>query len=194
MLEFQGERKASICMLNFFLCFSCSFRFLKQQNEKIRVVLADPVGSSLSHRAKFGVCFSKEQTERKIRKHRYDSIVEGVGLDRVTKNFELALIDDAETVSDQEVLNMAHWLLREEGLFVGSSSALNVVVACREAIKSGPGRCIVTIVCDSGHRHLSRFWNEEFIVQSAVDGLYGGLVWPDPMAPTNSLLPACCKV
>lgn len=56
----------------------------------------------------------------------------------------------SESIEDQEVLDMAHWLLREEGLFVGSSSALNVVAACRVAQKLDPGSTIVTIVCDTG--------------------------------------------
>ena len=61
-----------------------------------------------------------------MRKHRYDSIVEGVGLDRLTRNFSKAKIDDSHQASDQEIVDMAHWLLNNEGLFVGSSSALNV--------------------------------------------------------------------
>ena len=59
--------------------------FLKSQNVSIKCVLADPNGSSLYHRVHSGVCFSREQTERKMRKHRYDTIVEGVGLDRITR-------------------------------------------------------------------------------------------------------------
>ena len=69
----------------------------------------------------------------KVKKHRYDSIVEGVGLDRVTANFSLADIDSAMSVSDQEEVDTAHWLLQNEGLFVGSSSALNVAVAIHTA-------------------------------------------------------------
>jgi len=57
----------------------------------------------------------------------------GVGLDRVTDNFRLALVDDAVCVSDQEALDTAHWLLQNEGLFVGSSSALNIAAAARTA-------------------------------------------------------------
>ena len=59
--------------------------YLKSKNPDIKCILADPIGSSLYHRVKNGVCFAREQTERKIRKHRYDSIVEGVGLDRITR-------------------------------------------------------------------------------------------------------------
>jgi cysteine synthase len=138
-------------------------RYLKGRKPSVRVVLADPTGSSLFHRVKHGVCYTVQQAEKTVRKHRYDSIVEGVGLDRLTSNFKLALIDDAERIADQEILDTAHYLLREEGLFVGSSSAMNVAAACRVALSMPKGSHIVTIICDSGQRHLSRFWNPAYI-------------------------------
>ncbi|RYH21335.1 pyridoxal-phosphate dependent enzyme [archaeon] len=146
-------------------------RYLKERNISIRVVLADPSGSSLCNKVRHNVCYTVEQAERKVRKHRYDSIVEGVGLDRVTANFSKALLDDAYEVKDQTLLNMAHALLHLEGLFVGSSSALNLAVACKVARVLPEGSTVVTIICDNGSRHLSRFWNEEFIASA-------GLSWP----------------
>ena len=65
------------------------------------------------------------------------------------------------------------------GLFVGSSSALNIVAACRVARSMAPGSTVVTIVCDSGHRHMSRFWNPEFITSCSKAGMYD-LKWPEP--------------
>ena len=103
-----------------------------------------------------GVCFTNEQSERKLKKHRYDSIVEGIGLDRLTANFHKAKIDKAIRVEDQEALDMAHWLLVNEGLFVGSSSAVNIVAASRAATTLEPHSTVVTVVCDSGRTHLSR--------------------------------------
>jgi cysteine synthase len=138
-------------------------RYLKGRKPSVRIVLADPTGSSLFHRVKHGVCYTVQQAEKTVRKHRYDSIVEGVGLDRLTSNFKLALIDDAERIADQEIIDTAHYLLREEGLFVGSSSAMNVAAACRVAISMPKGSVVVTIICDSGQRHLSRFWNPAYI-------------------------------
>lgn len=161
-------------------------RFLKEQNPNVLIVLADPEGSSLHNRVEFGVCFTPQQQERHQRKHRYDSIVEGVGLDRVTRNFEQACIDRSEKVSDQEIIDMAHWVLQNEMLFVGSSSALNLVAACRTATKMAEGSRVVTVICDQGYRHLSRFWNRLFI-----DGHKGTsdeipLVWP-----SIDVIPAC---
>ncbi len=95
-----------------------------------------------------------------------------MGLDRVTKNFERSIIDDAIKISDQEILDTAHWLLTHEGLYVGSSSALNIAAACHVANNLGPGHNVVTIICDNGQRHMSRFWNPEYV------GNYM-LQWPD---------------
>jgi cysteine synthase A len=145
----------------------------------VQVVLADPNGSSLFHKVKYGVCYTPHQSEKSVKKHRYDSIVEGVGLDRLTNNFVLADIDAAMKISDQELLETAHWLLKHEGLFVGSSSALNVAVACRQAAILGHGHTIVTIICDNGQRHMSRLWNPDYV------GTYG-LTWPDICSSTSS--------
>ena len=171
-------------------------QYLKQvSNNEVQVVLADPQGSSLFNKVMQGVCYTHQQSETKIKKHRYDSIVEGVGLDRVTANFSQALdsIDSAECVPDQEILLTAHWLLVNEGLFVGSSSALNVAAALQVAKRLGKGSTVVTIICDTGHRHMSRFWNKEYI------GKYN-LVWPEAEKNTGTsvekgekVLPACIQ-
>lgn len=142
------------------------------EKKATEIILADPQGSSLYHKVVNGVCYTPQQREQKQRKHRYDSIVEGVGLDRITANFDKALIDSAESVSDQEMVDMAHWLLHKEGLFVSSSSALNLVAALRVARRLGPGATIATIVCENGQRHLPRFWNPKYLDDR-------GLRWPE---------------
>mmetsp|Transcript_37051 Transcript_37051/g.48789 ORF Transcript_37051/g.48789 Transcript_37051/m.48789 type:complete len:419 (+) Transcript_37051:86-1342(+) len=148
-------------------------KFLKKKNPKVEVFLVDPPGSSLYHRVKHGVCYTEEQSEQTVRKHRYDSIVEGTGLDRITQNFLKADIDDAYKIPDQTTLQMAHYLLSKEGLFVGSSTAINCVGAVLAAQKLGPGHTIVTILCDSGQRHMTRFWDKDFTEKR-------GLQWPKP--------------
>lgn len=137
---------------------------LKEKSSgNVRIALADPPGSSLFHWAKNGVAYTPQQAERSIRRHRYDTIIEGVGLDRVTSNMRHALVDDAFQVSDQEAVHMARWLLQEEGLFIGSSSAMNVAGAVKLARTLPPGSTIVTLLCDHGSRHLARFWNDEYL-------------------------------
>ena len=63
---------------------------------------------------------------------------------------------------------MAHYLLENEGLFVGSSAAMNCVGAVKAARVLGPGRRIVTVLCDGGHRHLSKFHNVEYLKEQGL--------------------------
>jgi cysteine synthase A len=158
------------------------------------VILADPPGSSLYRYVRSGVCWNAGQAERSLRRHRYDTIAEGIGLDRVTANLALAEIDDAVAVTDQQAVDAAHYLLRHEGLFVGSSSAVNVAAtvrfcaAARRRSSSSsakfnpapllpPGAVVVTVLCDSGHRHTSRFWCREKLASDF------NLKWPSDKDP-----------
>mmetsp|Transcript_7894 Transcript_7894/g.23341 ORF Transcript_7894/g.23341 Transcript_7894/m.23341 type:complete len:413 (-) Transcript_7894:501-1739(-) len=164
-------------------------RYLKERNPSIRVILVDPPGSALYNKVKHGVAYADQQRERALLRHRYDTLAEGIGLDRVTDNFsrgyDAGVLDDAVRVTDQEAVDVAHWLLREEGIFVGSSSAFNVAGAVETAMSSGPGCRVVTVICDSGQRHLTRFWNRDF-----VRGW--GLEWPEDKAKDRRL-PQCLR-
>lgn len=130
-------------------------RYLKARRPSVRVVLVDPPGSALYNRVKHGVMYASQQQERSARRHRYDTMMEGVGIDRVTANFGRALVDDAVRVDDTESIAMARQLLERDGLFVGGSAAMNCVGAVRVARQLGPGHTIVTVLCDGGQRYLS---------------------------------------
>jgi cysteine synthase len=138
--------------------------YLKSRLSNVLVVLADPQGSSLTNAVKHGVLYTPEQSEKALKRHRIDTIVEGVGLDRLTNNLSkaLTLIDDAIRVTDAEVVAMSRRLLREEGFFVGSSSALNCSAALKLAKKLGPGHRIVTIFCSSGEREVTKLYDDDF--------------------------------
>jgi cysteine synthase A len=101
--------------------------FLKPKLPDLKVVLADPVGSGLYNRVKYGVMFDPKEREGTRRRHQVDTIVEGIGVNRVTRNFEVGreLVDDAIRVSDEQAMAMAKWLVEKDGIFVGSSSAVN---------------------------------------------------------------------
>lgn len=101
--------------------------FLKPKLPELKVVLADPQGSGLYNRVKYGVMFDVKEREGTRRRHQVDTIVEGIGVNRVTKNFEAGreLVDDAVRVSDEQALAMARWLVEKDGIFIGSSSAVN---------------------------------------------------------------------
>lgn len=137
---------------------------LKPLLPDMKVVLADPQGSGLYNKIKYGVMFSSTEAEGTRRRHQVDSIVEGIGVNRVTRNFEagMHLIDDAVKVTDQQAMRMARWLVEQEGLFVGASSAVNCVAAAtvaRQMAREGKADArVVTVLCDSGTRHLSKFW------------------------------------
>jgi cysteine synthase A len=91
------------------------------------------------------------------------SITEGIGNSRVTSNLEGTPIDDAVRVGDPDAVAMVYRLLREEGLYVGGSSGINVCAAVEVARRLGPGHTIVTILCDGGDRYRSRLFNREWL-------------------------------
>ena len=101
--------------------------FLKSKLPGIKIVLADPTGSGLYHKIKNGVMFHTMEKEGTRRRQQVDTIVEGIGLTRSTANLEAGqdLIDDAVKVTDAQAMAMARWLVEKDGIFVGSSSAVN---------------------------------------------------------------------
>jgi SAM-dependent methyltransferase len=89
------------------------------------------------------------------------SITEGIGIGRVTANLQNSPLDDAEHIPDPETVAMVYHLLREEGLFLGSASGVNVAGALRVARQLGRGHTIVTVLCDGGHKYQSRLFNRD---------------------------------
>jgi cysteine synthase len=101
--------------------------YLKPLLPNLKVILADPQGSGLYNKIKYGVMFAPTEKEGTRRRHQVDTLVEGIGINRLTKNFEVGRVEvnDAIRVSDGEALGMARWLVERDGIFVGSSSAVN---------------------------------------------------------------------
>lgn len=133
-------------------------RYLKERRQSVRAVLADPAGSALYNYVRHGEPAASEG----------NSISEGIGSSRVTANLEGTPIDDAMMVPDQEAVPMVYRLLREEGLFVGSSTGVNVAAAVRVARQLGPGHRIVTVLCDGGGRYYSRLFNAEWLAEKGL--------------------------
>lgn len=96
------------------------------------------------------------------------TIAEGVGLPRVTPNFREAKVDKGITGTNQEIVDMAYFLLRNDGIFVGPSAALNAVGAVKMARELGPGSTVVTILCDGGDRYRSKLYNREWLAQEKL--------------------------
>jgi len=212
--------------------------FLLEKDRKIKCFLVDPAGSGLYNKVTRGVMYTREEAEGKRLRNPFDTITEGVGINRLTANFAIAigaggsgggsgglsldrrsggspsldngrqltasypisdrdaaaactsvlirrpesghstpeastsrplnapllsLLSGAFKASDQEAVEMSRYLAREDGLFLGSSSCVNIVGAVKVARTLGPGHRVVTIACDSGVRHLSKFWNPEYV-------------------------------
>lgn len=137
-------------------------KYLKEEAKRsnLKVVLADPQGSGLYNKVRHGVMYSSTEREGTRRRQQVDTIVEGIGINRITENFEAGreIIDDAVKVTDEQACRMARWLVENDGIFVGSSSSVNCVAAVVTAMTLPPGSQVVTILCDSGTRHLSKFW------------------------------------
>ena len=125
---------------------------LKNKNKNIKIALSDPMGSSL---------YSYIKDKKLISNG--NSITEGIGTGRVTKNFEKALIDEAYQANDIEALNIVFNLIETQKIILGGSSGINISGAIKLAKDMGPGKTIVTILCDHGKRYASKIFNKDFL-------------------------------
>jgi cysteine synthase len=125
---------------------------LKNKNKNIKIALSDPMGSALFSHIKNNKLESSG-----------NSITEGIGNGRITKNFDKALIDDAFQSDDTEALNLIYDLIEKQKIVLGGSSGINIAGAIKLAKKMGPGKTIVTILCDHGKRYASKIFNKEFL-------------------------------
>jgi len=133
--------------------------FLKEKNPRVNVVCADPFGAAMWS------WFTNGNTDTKDG----DSEAEGIGQSRVTKNLEGVSVDRAYRIKDQEAVTIVYQLLREEGLFLGLSSGINIGGAVRLARERAPGQTIVTLLCDSGHKYQSKLFNAEWLLAHQLD-------------------------
>jgi cysteine synthase A len=127
-------------------------RALKERNANVKIALADPMGAALYN------WFTKGEL-----KAEGNSIAEGIGQNRVTKNLEGTPIDFAYQVTDEEALPVLFALVEHEGLVLGGSTGINIVGAMRLARELGPGKTIVTILADGGQRYQSNLFNPDFL-------------------------------
>jgi len=133
--------------------------YLKERNFGITTVCADPYGAAMWS------WFAKGNTATRDG----DSFAEGIGQCRVTKNLEGIVIDRAYRIKDQTALTIVYQLLREEGLFLGLSSGINIAGAVRLAQERGPGQTIATLLCDSGVKYQSKIFNAAWLREHNLD-------------------------
>ena len=128
-------------------------QFFKSKNPDISMVAADPEGSVVADAILTG-------------KYKYEGgswLVEGVGEDFIPNNFDLSLMDDAEIVSDKEAFEVLQVLLKEEGILGGSSSGTLVAAAAKWCRKQTEPKNVVTFICDTGNKYLSKAFNKSWL-------------------------------
>lgn len=145
-------------------------KFLKEKNPAVKTWIID--SEEVAAMAKFINDGQTTSTEKEgfeiVPAGQGATIAEGIGLPRVTPNFREAKIDQGITGTNQEIVDMAYFLLKNEGVFVGPSAALNVVGAVKMARALGPGHAVVTILCDGGDRYRSKLYNPTWLEQQKL--------------------------
>ena len=153
----NGNVDAFICAVGTGGTLAGTGMALKERNPKIIISLADPLGAALHSFYTTGELSSCG-----------GSITEGIGQGRITANLEDAPVDQSFQIPDEEALPICFDLLKEEGLCLGGSSGINVAGAIRLAQELGPGKTIVTILCDSGIRYQSKLFNPQFLREKGL--------------------------
>ena len=148
----DGKVDAFICSVGTGGTIAGTGMSLKERNQDIIIALADPLGAALHSFYTTGEFSSWG-----------DSITEGIGQGRITANLKDAPVDLSFQIPDEEALPICFALLKDEGLCLGGSSAINVAGAIRLAKEIGPGKTIVTILCDSGIRYQTKLFNPLFL-------------------------------
>src|ERR1700730_15512412 len=143
--------------------------YLKERDPNVQIVAADPYGAAIWSWVKFGHTDISDG----------DSVAEGIGQSRVTKNLEGVKIDDAYRIRDDVAVEMLYHLLHAEGLFLSLSSAINVCGAVKLARSGGRGQVIATILCDSGSRYVSRLYNPQWLEEKRLTPKSKGLEFLD---------------
>ena len=135
-------------------------RYLKEKNPQIRIIAGDPVGSILAEHW-------RSHGKAKVEGVPYK--VEGIGQDKIPGTLDMDVIDDYQTVTDKDSFSMARRLTREEGLFSGGSSGLIATVALKVAREVNDANAfVVTILCDTGERYLSKVYSDEWMRENQM--------------------------
>ena len=156
--QMEGQVDAFVCGVGSGGTLTGVGKFLREQNEKVDLVLADPAGSILEPLVNEG---------KEVEPGSW--LIEGIGEDFIPDTCDITLANKAYAVSDKESFQTARDVLAKEGILVGSSSGTLIAAAlqyCRE--QTEPKR-VVTLACDTGSRYLSKLFNDEWLAQQNFD-------------------------
>ncbi|MGE3610017.1 MAG: cysteine synthase A [Bacteriovoracaceae bacterium] len=134
-------------------------RFFKEKDPNIKVIMPDPMGSGITN------FFSKGEF---ISDGSY-TMTEGVGITRFVENYRHIFQDRCFMIDDQKLTSLAMFLREKEGLVMGMSSMLNLAGAFNTALRMGPGKRMITFMCDGGERAISKMYNPEFLKEKKLD-------------------------
>ncbi|KAI1393415.1 cysteine synthase [Hypoxylon trugodes] len=160
----QGKVDAFTCATGTAGTLAGVTRYLKDvSGGKVKSYLADPPGS---------VLHSYIQSGGKLVERSGSSITEGIGQGRITDNLapDLALLDGSLHIADEKSIAIVYRCLEEEGLYLGASSALNVVAAKEVAELLGPGHTVVTMLCDGAYRYAERLFSRKWLESKGLLG------------------------
>ena len=150
----QGKVDGFICAVGSGGTLAGVAMALRAENPNLAIGLADPHGAALFNYYTQGELKSEGS-----------SITEGIGQGRITQNLEGLKVDHAYQIPDAEALQIVFDLVEYEGLALGGSSGVNIAGAIRLARDLGPGKTIVTILCDYGSRYQSKLFNKDFLTE-----------------------------
>jgi len=131
---------------------------LKEKNQNIKIACTDSQGSSMYNYF----------TNGKLEKKGDPSFTEGIGQARITKNLEKCLVDMSYYVNDKECIEILFKLIKSDGLFLGTSSGVNIMGAIKMAKELGPGHKIVTLLCDDANKYYDKMFNKEFLNENGL--------------------------
>ena len=153
----EGKIDAFICSSGTGGTIAGVGKALKEKNKNVKIFLSDPKGSALYNYIKNNELISEGS-----------SITEGIGSSRITSNFKEAPIDNAYSIDDIEAIPLIFHLIRNEGLNLGTSSGINIAGAIKLAKEIGPGKIIVTILCDLADRYKSKLFNKKLLEEKGI--------------------------
>ncbi len=148
----DGKVDAFVCGVGSGGTLSGVGRYLKEKNPDVDIVLADPEGSVLvgyHETGKIGEAGSW--------------VVEGIGEDFIPDICDMSLVDAAYTIPDKEALNTARELMSLEGVMAGSSTGTLMAAALRYCRSQSTPKNVVTLICDTGNRYLSKLYNDDWM-------------------------------